>query len=255
MVEPAAPAARHRPLHGALLAAGAQRAALLPHGDRPHRRDHAADLHADGGRGVPRVLAHRARAEGLLHHARRPRADREDPRQLARAGHPRHRRHRRAAHPRPRRPRRQRHGDSRSASSRSTPPAPGIPPRALPAGDARRGHEQRGAARRRCSTSAIRTAASTARRTSRSSTSSCEAVQKKYPNALIQFEDFLTPDAYALLARLSRPRALLQRRHPGHRGGGARRRLRVDADHRSAFRDLCASCSSAPARPRPASPT
>ena len=25
------------------------------------------------------------------------------------------------------------------------------------------------------------------------------AVQKKYPNALIQFEDFLTPDAYALL--------------------------------------------------------
>src|SRR6185295_4841617 len=28
-----------------------------------------------------------------------------------------------------------------------------------------------------------------------------EAVQKKYPDALIQFEDFLTPDAYALLNR------------------------------------------------------
>ena len=60
------------------------------------------------------------------------------------------------------------------------------------------------------------------------------AVQKRYPGALIQFEDFLTPRRLRASERVSRPRALFQRRHPGHGGGGARGRVRLDAHHRAA---------------------
>ena len=64
------------------------------------------------------------------------------------------------------------------------------------------------------------------------------AVQERYPDALIQFEDFLTPNAYALLKRVPRACAVLQRRHPGHGSGRAGGRLRVDADHQGEFPDL-----------------
>ena len=146
--------------------------AVLPHGDRSPRRDHAVDLHAHRRRGVPGVFAHRAGAEGLLHHAGRPRPHREDSRQLAREGHPRHRRHRRAADPGPRRPGRQRHGDSHR-QTRALHRVRGHPAEALPAGDARRGHEQRGTAARTSCTSATRASGWKARRTSTSSKNSC----------------------------------------------------------------------------------
>ena len=60
--------------------AGAERAAVLPDGDRAHRSDHAAHLHADRRRGLQGVLADRARPEGLLHHPRRSRPDPPHPR-------------------------------------------------------------------------------------------------------------------------------------------------------------------------------
>ena len=67
--------ARHRPVHAAVVAAGAQRAAVLSDGDRARRADPAAHLHADGRRGLQGVLAHREGTQGLLHHAGRSRAD------------------------------------------------------------------------------------------------------------------------------------------------------------------------------------
>ena len=78
----------------------------------------------------------------------------------------------------------------------------GIDPAALPAGDARRRHQQR----RHCGTtrctSATRAGALDGQApTSTWSTSSSTAVQARYPDALIQFEDFLTPNAYALLEK------------------------------------------------------
>ena len=162
----------HRQVHGVVLAAGTQRARVLPHGDRSPRRDHAVDLHAHRRRGVPGVFAHRARAERLLHHAGRPRPHREDSRQLAREGYPRHRRHRWAADPGPRRPGRQRHGDSHR-QTRALHRVRGHPAEALPAGDARRGHEQRRHSGRTSSTSATRTSGWKAGATSTSSKSSC----------------------------------------------------------------------------------
>ena len=65
------------------------------------------------------------------------------------------------------------------------------------------------------------------------------------------------PDARRLrpAEHVSRPRALLQRRHPGHGGRGARRRLRVHAHHRSSRSAICASCFWAPGPRPPASPT
>jgi hypothetical protein len=80
------------------------------------------------------------------------------------------------------------------------------------------------------------------------------AVQKKYPRVLVQFEDFLTPNAYALLhkyrdrvlASTTTSRALRPLRSaastPPHGSPDGRSRT-------------CASCSSAPGPPRPASPT
>ena len=61
--------------------------------------------------------------------------------------------------------------------------------------------------------------------------------------------------------RRSDPRALprqdlhLQRRHPGHRRRRAGRHLRRVAHHRSRSSPISAFCSSAAARPRPASPS
>ncbi len=58
------------------------------------------------------------------------------------------------------------------------------------------------------------------------------------------------PDAQRVRAAEQVPgaRAVLQRRHPGHRRGRAGRRVRVDPDHRPAGSRTCASCSWAPAR-------
>ena len=67
----------------------------------------------------------------------------------------------------------------------------------------------------------------------RSSKSSCGRCRRSTRGALIQFEDFLTPECVRAAEQLPRSRALLQRRHPGHRRRGAGRRLRVHAYHRT----------------------
>ena len=97
----------------------------------------------------------------------------------------------------------------------------------LPAGHARRRHQQRGAAQRRALSrlSAKRLAG---KAYFALVDEFVAAVQARYPEALIQFEDFLTPNAYALLDEVPGPRAVLQRRHPGHGRRRAGRRLRVD---------------------------
>ena len=80
------------------------------------------------------------------------------------------------------------------------------------------------------------------------------AVQKKYPNALIQFEDFLTPDAYALL-NAYRDRVLCF--NDDIQGTAAVALAGVSASTRiiNGRCATCGSCSSARARPPPASPT
>jgi hypothetical protein len=47
-------------------------------GDRPSRGNPALDLHADCRRSLPALFAHRARAQGVLHHGGRQRAHREN---------------------------------------------------------------------------------------------------------------------------------------------------------------------------------
>ena len=139
-----------------------------------------------------------ARAQGLLHHPRRQGAHREHSEQLAREGHPGHRRHRRSAHPRSRRSGRKRDGNSRR-QARALHGVRRHSAEALPAGDDRCRHEQSGAARTTRSTSGIRRRRVSGRTYFALVDEFVRAVQKKYPDALIQFEDFLTPDAYALL--------------------------------------------------------
>ena len=76
----------------------------------------------------------------------------------------------------------------------------GIPPAAVPPGDARRRHQQRGPARRPA-LPRLPQAPGPGKAYVGLVDEFVAAVQKRYPEALIQFEDFLTPNAYALLRR------------------------------------------------------
>jgi malate dehydrogenase (oxaloacetate-decarboxylating)(NADP+) len=167
-----------------------------------------------------------------------------------REGHPRHRRHRR-----------QRIlglGDLGangmgfpSASSRSTPRAPASTAACLPVmldvgtnnADLREGRLYLGYPRKRLEGKAYFDLVDEFVR----------PVQKKYPRALIQFEDFLTPNAYALLNKY-RDRVLCF--NDDIQGTAAVALAGVYASTRitGGSSRICASCSSAPDRPRPASP-
>lgn len=47
-----------------------------------------------------------------------------------------------------------------------------------------------------------------------------QAIKRRWPNVLLQFEDFAQTNAMPLLERYKDEPVLLQRRHPGHRRGG-----------------------------------
>ena len=94
------------------------------------------------------------------------------------------------------------------------------PSRSTPADPARRRHRQR----RSCSSDPLyigwrheRVRGAGLRR--RSSRHSCRRSSERWPNVLLQWEDFAGANADALARALSRPALHVQRRHPGHRGG------------------------------------
>ena len=173
-------------------------------------------------------------------------------RQLAAAGCPLHRRDRRRAHPRPRRSRRRRHGHpGRQAGALHR-----LRRRAAatdPADHARRRHQQRellddplylGLRQNRGARRRVR------RLHRRVRAGGAGALPEMLPamGGLRQHQRRADPGA------LPRQDLHLQRRHPGHRRGGARRHPRRRCGSPSRNSPSSASCSSAAARPPPASP-
>ena len=64
-----------------------------------------------------------------------------------------------------------------------------------------------------------------------------DAVKARWPRAVIQWEDLAKDTAFAVLERYRKRAAVVQRRHPGHRRGRARRaHRRVHAARRAAAR-------------------
>ncbi len=211
-----------REVHRPRQPARPQRGALLPPADRLPRRDDADRLHADGRPRVPAVRPHLPAAARPLRQRARPRPRARGARQLAAARRRDHRGHRRRAHPRPRRPRRQRHGHPRRQA------------RAL---HRVRRRASRTSACRCCSTSAPTTRSCAATRC----TSACRSSGSTGADYDALVEEFVDGGARDLSRRrdpvrglrqpprvpparaLPRPHRHVQRRHPGHRGGDARR--------------------------------
>ena len=191
---------RPRTAHLPASAPGHERDLVLPAAARPPGRDDADRLHADGRPGVRAVQPHLsppARAVHLVSGARRHRRDPGQRRVAAGRGD---RRHRRRAHPRPGRPGRRRHGHP----DRQALALHGLrrhPPGHDAADPARRRHQQPRSGSTIRSTSAGGTSGSLAPSTTPSSTRSSQAVKRKFPGVLLQWEDFAQPHAGRLLER------------------------------------------------------
>ena len=130
----------------------------------------------------------------------------------------------------------------------------GIHPDADPADPARCRHRQpRAAGRPALRRLAARAGARRRLRRLRRGRSSA-AVIERWPNVLLQWEDFAGSNAGAAAGALPRPALHLQRRHPGHRRGRRRHAAGGDQRHRHAARPSSASPCWARARPAAASP-
>ncbi len=223
-----------REVHHAGVAAGPQRGAVLPGDHRLPRRDDADHLHADRRPRLPAVRPHLPQAARHLRVAPRPRPHRSGAAQLAAPRSVDDRGHRRRTHPRPGRPRRERHGHPdrqavavhRLRRHRSG---------GLPAGDARRRHQQRDLAqrpalRRRARAAAHRRGLRRVRR----------GVRRRdaggVPRRGGPVRGLRQPQRVPAAREVPRPHLHVQRRHPGHGGGGRCRHLLGAAGHRQAHR-------------------
>ena len=125
----------------------------------------------------------------------------------------------------------------------------GIHPRADAADPARRRHQQRGARSPIRSTSAGGTSACAAQEYDDFVEAFVAAVSERWPNVLLQWEDFAGANAGPPARALSRPAVHVQRRHPGHRRGRGRDAARGDQRDRHAARRAAHRRCSARARP------